>query len=510
MTLSILNSAITTGTQILTILLRFVTQTIFINTLGASYLGVNGLFTNIISVLSFSDLGIGAAITYSLYKPIAEGNIEVVNSIMFFFRKAYHVIGMTVGLLGLLFTPFLNSFVKNTDITNLKPIFLLFLLNVVISYFFSYNQTLLIADQQAYKCSIVQVIFLVLKVTFQVTALLFFHSYLWYLLIQIIITLTTNIVISELVKKQYPDLNMKTYVKLPKTIYKKIKDNTLGMIGSKFGEIALSASDNIIISMFIGLTTVGVYSNYVLLINSISTLLMQCVGSVSASIGNFAVDVKDSFKQFELLKRHLFVNTLLTMLSSACLIGLLNPFIILWVGANYVLSTQVVDLLIVNFVIISLRQTPITFIASYGLFKKIGLKSMIEAVVNILISVLLVIRFGMGIQGVLIGTLLSNIFVNLLYEPFVVIRYGLNVKKYRNFIGIYFYSIFATLLSCLIVQFIVKLMNFGGVIGLFVILCEALCVSFIIFLIFNIKSKEFIFFKELLTSFFKNRFSVHS
>lgn len=506
MKLSILNSVITTGTQILTIILRFVTQTIFIHTLGASYLGINGLFTNIISVLSFADLGIGAAITYSLYKPMAEGNIEIINSIMFFFRKAYHIIGFSVALLGLVVMPFLDSFIKNNNIDYIELIFLLFLLNVVISYFFSYNQTLLIADQQGYKCSIVQVIFLILKVLLQIIVLLLFQSFFLYLLIQIIITLSTNIFISKLVIKQYPSLNMKRYVELPKDIYIKIKDNTIGMIGSKFGEIALSASDNIIMSMFIGLSTVGVYSNYVLLVNSASTLLTQFVGSVSASIGNFAVDVKDTMKQYELFKRHLFINNLVTILTSACLVSLLNPFIILWIGDQYILPTEVVDLMILNFVIISLRQTPITFISSYGLFKKIGLKSIIEAIVNVVVSVALVVRFNMGIRGVLIGTLVSNIIVNLFYEPFVVTKYGLNVKKYLDFIKSYIFSILTILFSCLTVQIVMKFMNLGGVLGLFVILCESIFISLIFFILFNIKSKEFKFFLGLLMYTYKDRF----
>lgn len=505
MRLSFLNSSITTIVQVITIILRFVTQTIFINTLGASYLGINGLFTNIISVLSFADLGIGAAITYSLYKPIAEGNTVIVNSIMFFFRKAYHIIGVSVALLGFFVIPFLDYFIKNNNISHIKLIFLLFLLNVVIGYFFSYNQTLLIADQQIYKCSIVQLIFLVVRVLLQITALLVFHNFLLYLCIQIIVTLLTNISISILVSKQYPDLNMRKYTKMPADIYVKIKGNTIGMIGSKFGEIALSASDNIIMSMFIGLSTVGIYSNYVLLVNSISTLLMQFVGSVSANIGNFAVDVKDKLRQYQLLEKHLFVNSLITTIASACLISLLNPFIILWIGNRYILSSFVVNLIVLNFVITSLRQTPITFISSYGLFKRIGLKSIIEAAVNVCFSIFLVAKLHMGVEGVLIGTLISNITTNLFYEPFVVIKYGINIKKYKLFIKRYLFSITVAIFSCLTVELLVFFLNLRGIVGLLVKLSEAVIVSLAFFILFNIKSAEFKFFLNLFMNVSKIR-----
>lgn len=503
--LSVINSLVSTITQIVTILLRFVTQTIFIHTLGATYLGINGLFTNIISVLSFADLGIGAAITYSLFQPIAESDMKVVNAIMSFYRKAYHTIAILVAFLGVLLLPYLDFFVKSNKVENIKFIFVLFLFNVVVSYFFSYKQTLLIADQKGYICSIVQCSLLVVKAAGQIFVLTILNNFYLYLVIQILVTVLTNVILSGIISKSYPTLEMNRSIKIPKGIFKQIKGNTLGMIGSKFGEIALSSTDNIIMSMFIGLTTVGVYSNYVLIINSVSTLIMQFLGSVSASIGNFAVGVSDKSKQYQLLERHLYINKLITTIAATCLIGMLNPFIILWVGKKYIFSNTVLYLMILNFTIGSIRQTPITFISAYGLFRKIGFKSIIEAAVNVLVSILMVTKFQMGVDGVLVGTLVSNIAVNWFYEPYVVLHFGINVSGYGCFIKKYFIAFFTVVGACVLNQFVIDLVSFQGIFGLLLNGVISLIISILLILLISHKSDEFRFYSNLIITIFKRR-----
>lgn len=505
MRFSILNSTITTSAQICNIILRFMIQTAFIHTLGATYLGINGLFTNILGILSFADLGIGAAITFSLYKPLSEEDYKHINSIMAFFRKTYHLIGIAIGAMGLLLLPFLHFLIKGHDIPNLEFMFLLFLLNTVISYFFSYNQTLLIADQQGYKCSLIQLLFLIIKSIFQIISLIIFHSFLLYLIVQILATLFTNIVISRIVSKQYPKLVVHKAAPLSANVFNKIKGNTLGMIGSKVGEVSLSASDNIIMSSFIGLHIVGLYSNYVLIINSISMMLMQLVGSVSASIGNFAVSSKSKQEQYQLMKRHLFVNSAVTIAFSSCLIGLLNPFIILWIGKAYTLSPVLIILMVINFLVIAIRQTPVTFIASYGLFRKIGIKSVIEACTNVGLSLWFVVGYNMGVEGVLLGTLSSNLLINLFYEPFVVIKYGFNYNKYIDFMKIYVLNIVINIFTVLLIQSLTSYINYTGFLGLGINLLISLLISGVVFVIFYYRSSEFKFFLNLIVNYLNRK-----
>ena len=185
---SIINSIVGGSSQIISLLTGFILQTIFIKTLGATYLGVKGLFSNILSVLSFSELGIGTAITFSLYKPLAQDNKKQIAAIMRFFKHTYEVIGILVGVLGVILIPFINFF-THIRIPYLYIYYLLFLANTVISYFYTYERTLLNADQLNYINLTNQIVFKVIQVILQAVVLIVWNSFFWFLVIQLLCTL---------------------------------------------------------------------------------------------------------------------------------------------------------------------------------------------------------------------------------------------------------------------------------------------------------------------------------
>lgn len=439
---SIINSSYTLIIQSINLFLKFLLQTIFIKTLGAHYLGVNGLFTNILSLLSFAELGIGDAIVFSLYSPLANGDKKQVKYLMGIFKKAYELIGITVGLLGLALLPCLSFFIKGQSIPYLHLVFSLFLLNTVLSYFFTYKRSLLIADQLGYLSNLNQFIFNVVQVVFQLIILIFTGNYILYLVVQIICTLTSNIIISHSVNKRYPYmLDSSINTQTNNRLVKQLKQNTIGMVGVKLGGIVVFGTDNLLISAFLGVVKVGIYSNYSLITTSISNVLNQVINSIVPSIGNLIVDNQRD-REVEVFYRHFFINFVVTFLCTNMLFSLLTPFITLWIGSRYLLSITTTSLIVINFSMNQLRQTSITFISAFGLFWQTKWKSIIEAAVNFLVSIVLIMNFHLGIDSVLLGTLSSNLLIDFWWEPLLVFKYGLRSSIRRYYVRYFEYAFF--------------------------------------------------------------------
>ncbi|VDK14931.1 hypothetical protein OAL24_01667 [Oenococcus sicerae] len=338
----------------------------------------------------------------------------------------------------------------------------------------------------------------------QIIVLVVYRNFILYLVIQLICTIASNLVISLYIDKKYPFLKEKTKKNIPNDVLQKIKYNTLGMIGSKFGGIALNTSDNIVISAFVGIYYVGLYSNYLLITNAVASLLSQIVGSVSSSIGDFLVQHSKPLERYRLFKRHLFVTFAFTYFCSILLACLLNPFITFWIGSKFTFPTFLVDLIVINFLLIEIRQSPITFITAAGLFNKVGIKSVIEALVNIGLSLVFVLVFHLGIEGVILGTILSNIIINLWYEPLVVIKFSINLNKYSDFFIDYFTYIFSIIIVMLMSQYIIIRINYAGFFGLiidFVVVLVFFGISF--YCILPQKKKNTNILYKLLKIFFR-------
>lgn len=438
---SVINSMVSSGTQALNILSKFVVQTIFIRELGATYLGVNGLFTNVLSILSFAELGIGNAIIFSLYEPLAKNNHKTIASIMRLYQRAYRVIGILIAVVGVVFIPFIHFFINGQQsVPFLEGYYLLFLGNTVMSYFFTYKRSLLIADQRGYISVLNQFAFTVIQAIGQIWILMEYQNFALYLIIQILCTVISNVLISHVVDKRYPYIEALSVERVPPRILTTIVQNTRGMMGSKIGSIAINSTDNLLISMFMGLKTVGIYSNYFLIFNSATAVLNQLINSVSSSIGNLVVTSSEKIE--DVFFRHNFINFVFTLYATTIIFSLVNPFIQLWVGVKYQLSTWLVFLLSLNFMFNQLRQTNLTFISSYGLFDKIGRKSVLEAIINVVVSLTFLSFFHLGIEGVILGNILSNLMINVWYEPLVVFRYGLKAKKLRHYYRVYLGDVF--------------------------------------------------------------------
>lgn len=488
----------------LRLVMQFAIRTVFIHFLGKEFLGLNGLFTNILSLLSMAELGIGSSIVYSMYKPLAVGDQPKIRALMQLYKKAYNYIGLLVGIIGLGLIPFLKYMItSDLEMSTIYIIYILFLTNSVVSYFFTYKRSMLIADQRTYVTTVNDFIFLIVTTVVQILFLFLYPNYILYLTIQILFTFIGNLSISRITDKEYPYLADKHHEKLDKETITEIKKNVIGNVSSKIGGVIVMGTDNILISSFVSLTAVGLYSNYTLIINSVQNLCKQVTNSITASIGNYAA-TNDRSKGYELFKKHFFVNHTLIFFSTIILFNVLNDFILWWLGDTFILNETATFLVVVNFAVQVYRNTGFVFIESYGLYWYQRKKAFIEAFINLAASLLLLIVFRLGITGVLLGTIISSFGFVIWYEAYIIYKYAFELSLWNYVKKLAEYLLQVAIASGSSVWLLSHLFtgnpSFTGII-LKVFLSVA--IGFIWYLLFNIRKSEFRYIIRILQNILK-------
>ena len=495
---SIRNSTVSIITQILTVLINFIVKTVFIHTLGSEYLGVNGLFSNIITMLSLADLGIGVAIPYSLYKPLADKDSRKINILMKFYAKVYNVIGIIVLLIGLSLTPFLGAMIKDMpDISNLKFIYALFVIHSASSYFFVYKRFLIESDQKGYITSMIVFVFSTVLSVIQIILLIFTKNYILFLLSSILIVIIQNIYISKKAMQLYPFLKQKKVGKMAKEDIQEIKQNVSALLIYRIGNVITSGTDNIIISKYIGLVMVGVYSNYLLIINSLNMILNQVFNAITSSIGNLVVTTSTRRSANIYEKLNLF-NFWLYSFCGICLLVLINPFIEIWIGKKYLLSFPVVFLLSLNFYITGMQSVTTSFRNAYGLFWKAKYCPLIMIIINMVVSIILV-QF-LGITGVILGTIISRVLTVAWLDPCIIYKHGFHRRPSRYFVK---YALFFVLFlgTAFFINWIVSFIPNGNILWLFLkIMICCILINGIFYFIFK-DTDDFGYFYEKLKIF---------
>lgn len=404
---SIKNSITSVISSIVSMVIGFIAQAIFIRILGAEYLGLNGLFTNIFTMLGIFELGIGSAIVYNLYKPIAENKTEEIKSLMLFYKKAYNIIAILVFGSGLLVIPFLKTIVGEiTSDINIYIIYIMFLLNTASSYLMTYKRSLIYANQQNYIINIVHIGYLIIMNLAQLMLLYTTKNYYLYLSIKIICQLLENIILTLYANKLYPYLLDKRVKPLNKEIENDIFSKVKALFFHKIGSVIINGTDNIIISKFLGVIIVGIYSNYSMLITAVNNLFTQVISSTTASVGNL-LTTENSNKTFNVFKKMRFLNFWIACFSGICLLVIIQPFIIVWIGEKYLLSMLVVSTVVFNYFQKMMRNTYMAFKDSAGIWREDKFVPLIESLLNIVFSIICLKIFGLA--GVFMGTIISGL-----------------------------------------------------------------------------------------------------
>ncbi|MFQ6819633.1 MAG: lipopolysaccharide biosynthesis protein [Blautia sp.] len=439
---SIINVIFSMGSSVVILVLSFISRTIFVRTLSTEYLGLNGLFTNILSFLSLAELGVGSALNYTLYKPIKENDIERIKSIMNLYKKLYNAIGIIVLVIGFAITPFLKFFIKEVpdNISYISLYYILFVLNSGLSYFYTYKRALIICNQEEYLSYIITTVCRIFLTVSQIVILLTLKSYMLYLLMAIVFTLVENIAISYISEKKYPYIGERNVEPLPKDYTDRVKKNVIALLFHKIGSAVVFSTDNIIISKFVGLTAVGLYSNYTLIVNSINNILAKVFGTLTASTGELIVSSNKRHME-QIFYDMLFANMWIYGWCGVCFLCLIQPFIVLWLGNEYLMGTSVLIIIVLNFYITGMRKTVWVFKDAAGIYKQDQIKPVVEAMINLIVSIPLAIQ--MGVSGVLIGTIASNVLWAFWYEAFVLYKYCFEssmksyVKKQLIYFGVW-------------------------------------------------------------------------
>lgn len=468
------NVKVAVACQIINTVISLVSRTIFIHTLGRTYLGVSGLFSNILTIMSLAELGIGDAIVFRMYKPMAEEDHEKVKSYMQFYRKAYWIIGIFVFCVGLTLLPFLPKLISDTrGIEHLRLIYVLYLFNTASSYFFAYKKLIIVTDQKGYIDTYNRYFFLAIQSSLQIAALMLFKNFIVYLCIQIVMNFIANISIAHKATKMYPYLKGKAQP-LASQEKRDIFKQTSALVTHKIGGVCVSGTDNLLLSKFVGIDWVGVYSNYVTLLAIPQTLLAYIFSPLTASIGNL-VSTSEREHIRETFDKLFFTNFWLYGLCAVTLFTLLNSFIgSVWLDSSYELTTFTVFFIVFNFYLTGMRQIISSFKSVSGLFWNDRFRPLAEALVNLVASIILLKFYGF--PGVVIGTTISTLTTTVWVEGVIVFRHVLK-DKVQNFFMVYVKYLIVLFAVGSLTYLICNLIPVGGVFSfvLKTVVCVVLC-----------------------------------
>lgn len=495
---SILNITAGVGGYIINTILGFICRMVFVKCLAADYLGVNGLFTNILSMLSLAELGIGGAVFYALYKPLAEKNEKKIASLIKVYGEAYKVIGIVIGITGICLMPFLNIII--TEQPNIsESIYVLYLLNLfntVITYFYSYRSSLLIAAQQNYIVVGINYIVTILQSLFQMLMLILTHNYMAYILIQTIGTIVYNVSVSYVAVKIFPCIVEKKIEPLPqnekKALFKDIKDLSY----YKISGLLVNSTDNILITFFQGLAVTGITSNYTLFINTINSLLGQIFNSLTASIGNHNVTESED-KKYEMFQFMNFMNFWIFGWAALGITFCSSDLVSLCFGETYVLPFKIPLILAINFYTVGMMNAIWTYKHTLGLFRYGRFLQIVTGILNIILSVILGKK--MGLFGVLFATFIARAFTNLWYDPYAVFKHGF-CKSPIAYLKRYAYFTLVLLLAASGCWVSLKVISASGVIRVLleIIICS-LIINIVFFFAFH-RAAEFKMLENVLAS----------
>ena len=466
-------------------ILSFVGRRVFLKFLTTDYLGINGLYTNILSILSLAELGLDAAVVYSLYKPVADDDKILIHSLLNFFKKLYLLLALIILAIGIILIPFLKYLIdSNISNTDLIVYYLLFLTNTMASYFVAYKVALLSASQEQRIQKIVTLVFNLILQLVYIVVLYVFRNYYAYIGATVVSTILTNITLSKITEKLHPEVFKETRVVAfdKKPIIERMKSTML----YKIGVVLINSTDNILISVLVSTIAVGLYSNYYTVISALTSFVAIITTSLIASVGNLAVkDNKE--KQKELFNMMVLFYHFIAALGLIGFSLLFNNLIVLWLGNAYLFDKATVFIIALNFYLSNAISPVWMFREANGLFNEVKYLILIRAAINILLSVLLGIKYG--VFGIFLATAISLLVTNFWYEPRILFKSIFNTQtSYYWMRQIKYCAI--TALSYILCFLMVN--RIEDTFGLFIIKTLIICsITGIVFFVSNISSKEF-------------------
>ena len=426
------NATISLVTSILMGVFSFIERTIFNQFFIEDYLGLYSFNFNIISSLNSIELGLSISIAYALYAPIEYNDQPKISAIMHFFRKAYLAIGTIIISAGIILLPFMKYLVKTEiPINEVRLYFMLFLLGNASSYFLSYKNVLFNANQEQYKVTLVTNTSWAVLYASEILTIIKTRNFLYYSIVLFSANLLRNIILKIVADKEYKLIKYDKGNPLDKITLTQIKKNTLGLISNKFGQVIVSSTDSLLISILIGTATLGKYSNYQMFYSGLFAISGMLPSAITASIGNAGVteNKRTMTNSFYTIN---FGSFLVYSSVTVIFINLVNPIISTFFGADRILPMSTVLLYCFNFFLSNMRELLLTYKTSLGLYWYDRKRPILESLVNLVTSIIL--GKLMGLNGIILGTTIIRLFVNFIIEPRIVFHRGLGRSTFSYYL----------------------------------------------------------------------------
>lgn len=490
-------------------LLRFIVRTVFIYCLSKEYLGINGLFTNILNFFNLAELGIGGAIVFALYKPLSEDNRMQIKALMNLYKRAYQGIGLFIFIIGVALVPFLPFLIKgNVNFINIYYVYFLYLINSAVSYFFfSYKSALLNADQKSHVITMISVKIQIITALLQICALVILKdnpnmSFYIYTTISIIGTILTNIIVARKTDKMYPYIKEQGKYDLESDVKKNIFKNIGALSISRVSRVVLDSIDSIIISATLigGLNLIGIYSNYIVIVNMINSFFTIISNAITSSLGNYLIEknIEESKRVFRCMN---LIFDWIYGLAFVCLLTLFNPFIGgIWINPEWTLSDTAVFFISLNFIINGITFTPMKYIQAAGLYWQAKFRYIISVVLNVSLSIIFVVKLNWGIEGVIIATSIS-LFCMVILDPYVVYKHIFHDNVFKYYIRFICSLLVIILTGLLIWQGCEMIIPDYNLVNFILRLIICIIVPNIIWGIIMYRSKEFRDTKKLIEEY---------
>ena len=466
----------------------FILRTIFIYTLGVEYLGLNSLFSSILSVLNLAELGVGSAMVFSMYKPIAEDDDEKICALMRLYRTYYRIIGFVILLMGLILVPFIPKLISGSvpSEINIYIIYIMNLMATVITYWmFAYKNCLLSAYQRIDICSKISLVISTIQYVLQAVLLVVVCNYYIYLLVTILTGVLGNITTAVAANKRYPRFKPKG--KLEKAEIRIINHRVIDLFTSKLGAVVVDSADTVVISAFLGLQTLAIYNNYYFIMTSLFGFITIIYSACTAGIGNSLI-VETEEKNYNDLKKFLLIIFWIAGICVSCLLCMFQPFMKIWVGEKFLLDMPMVICMCCYFYIHEINRLINTYKDAAGMWHEDKWRPLVTAICNLAMNLVLV--HYIGLFGILLSTILSMLFVGmpwLLYNLFIVTF----KRSATEFILILLKYTGLVIVSAGISYYLCELIRFTGILGLLVKGSIAFIVANVLYLVLLHRTREF-------------------
>lgn len=482
------------------IILPFITRTIFIQKLGVEYLGIHSLFVSILQVLNLAELGFSSAIVYNLYEPIAKNDKEKVCALLNLYKKIYRIVGIVILAIGLAILPFLNRLINGEIPTNLNiyVLYIIYLMGTVLTYFlFAYKTALLNAIQRKDIISKVSSILIIIKSVVQIIFLCYFKNIYLYAIMNPIISSINNFICSKIVDKRYPEYKAKGQV--DKEDVGEIRKNVVGIMMLRVSTTTRNSLDSVFLSKFLGLAVVGIYNNYFMVISALTSIIGVIDDSIRASVGNSIV-TESVDKNYNDMNKYNFMFMWFFGWCTITLLCLVQPFMKMWLGEQYMFTTIIVILLCIYFYSLCIGNIRYIYSTAVGLWWEERYITIAQTISNVVLNYIL--GKYLGVAGIVLSTIISIVFIEFVWATKVLYKNYFKKEKISTyFIWQAIYAL-TTIAIAIITYFICSRVVGDGILSLIIKILICIVIPNVLYFICYNKTEYFKQAKEFINKFF--------